>query len=165
MKKPSSFRLIAPLFLAGLLFLLFTGNVQAQWYKKYGVTEMNELTEVQLSHALHKAKRNTWIGAAITGIGTALIIEGIIDVSKSNKDNNLFEEFANAIGGTTEIVLGVVPFLAVGVPLMVANANRKKNIELALVRLGTTACFGNNPSVKWGSNQSSTLGLSLKINF
>jgi len=149
--------------LAGLLFLFFTFNFQAQWYTKYCVNDMNDLTEFQLTKALQKANRNIWIGGAIAAVGTTMMVQSIIELSSSN-DDDLLDSFGSSIGGTIGIVVSLIP-LAVGIPLLVANANRKTSIKMALTKFNTTSDIGNRQSSNWGYQPTAAVGLSLTISF
>lgn len=152
-------------YLVGALIFLFTINVEAQWYeRKYSVNDINDLNELQLTQALQKAKNNIGLGVALTVIGTGAMIGGIAIINKGRHKDDFFEGFFTAMEGGGIIVLGVIPF-AIGVPIWLVNADRKKSIKVALVKFNTTSFLGNNQPTYFGGKQPSTLGLSVKISF
>ena len=52
-----------------LVFVLFVFNANSQWYQKYGVTNINDLSEEQLKYSLHKAETNIKTGKILTFTG------------------------------------------------------------------------------------------------
>ena len=153
-------------FLVGTLLILLTVNVDAQWYeRKYGVQGIGYLSETQLAQALQQAENNTQLGKIITvaGIGCELIGVAII-ASNFCIMGCSSQEIAAANAGGILFAAGFVT-MVVGIPIWAVNGGRKKDIELALVRLNDFSYLGNNQSTCFGFKKHSTLGLSVKINF
>jgi len=66
--------------------------------------------------------------------------------------------------GNDVVGLGLIP-LVVGIPLLVANANRKTSIKMALAKFNITSYTGNKQSANWGYQPAAAVGLSLTISF
>ena len=149
-------------FLVGTLLILLTVNVDAQWYSKYGVNDINELSETQLNFALQQFDKNYKAGRIVTlvGIGSELFGWSMALIAISTWSSSKFLEYSFFILVPTGIVT-----MCVGIPLWSVNANRKKDIELALAKFNTASFLGNNQPTYFGYKQPSAFGLSVKISF
>ncbi|WP_167617979.1 hypothetical protein [Maribellus sediminis] len=146
------------------ILILFTFSVQAQWYYKYGVTNVDELTENQLKIALQQTTKRTHVGATLTFIGAGMVIGGVALFNNATHDNDTGDAIGKGFSGASLYSFGFIS-MAVGIPIWIVNGNRKSSIELALVKFNTSSYLGNNSSENLGFKQPPNLGLSVKINF
>jgi len=156
--------------LIGILFFLLTINVQAQWYnRRYGVNNINDLSESQLKIALQNAEKSIKTGKTLTyiGIGTTLL-GGILVADGLSSMGDSWESFWNgwgeAAGGMLLMVTGS-GLMVVGIPLWAVNKSRTNSIKVTLVKFNTASFTGYNQHACYGLTQPSALGLSLEIPF
>ena len=131
-----------------LLFFVVIGNGQVNDKPK-----LNELNQDQLNFALAKSKKTikagkivTFIGLGVTFIGSAVLIS---EAGKLVTDNNPSENTASS-GLNAAIIGGVTT--CIGIPVWIAGSNRKKKIEMELVKF--------NPK-----GSASINGIGLKLRF
>ena len=131
-----------------LLFFVVTGNGQVNDKPK-----LNELNQDQLNFALAKSKTTiktdkivTFIGLGVTSIGAAMLIS---EAGKLVTDDNPSGNTASS-GLNVAIIGGVTTWI--GIPVWIAGSNRKKKIEIELVKF--------NPK-----GSASINGIGLKIRF
>ena len=148
------------------VLIFFILNVQAQWYSKYGVNDINDLSEEQLQFALQKSEKNlksgkilTYAGLGASTVGLAISIHAtahwVTDPLNPNHDE--------MTAGGLFLMMGLGA-MVVGVPLWAVNASRRNKIEIALIKFNTESFLMNNQSAHFRFNQNSILGLSVKIN-
>ena len=148
-------KLVVVLFLA-----LFVINVQAQWYSRsFGVDNINDLSQAQLNYALQRAQSNVKIGRILTLSGVGAFTVGTVIAATSlggflsTWDTNELDTY---VAGSMLMLLGMGSS-AVGLPFWIIGANRKKKVEVALLRFNTSAITRYR--------QPEQFGLSLKVNF
>ena len=152
-------------YFVGAIIFLFTINVEAQWYqRKYGVQSIGFLNETQLTKVLQHTKKNINTGQILTGAGICFEIIGGVLVASNFCIFCTEEQLARVNGGTVLFAGGFITMM-VGIPLWAVNGHRKKDIELALVRINAHSYLGNNQPIYFGGKQPSILGLSVKISF
>ena len=145
-----------------LIVFLITFSVKAQWYYyQYNVNDIDKLTEPELELAMRDAemkistgKSLTFIGAGLTFIGTGITFLGDItlDRSKYSATTRLtLPNFKGNIYGTVITFYGIIA-TATGTVIWVYGASKKRDINIALVKLRT------NTSMV-------TPGVSIKFNF
>lgn len=150
------------------ILILFTLNVQAQWYtQKYGVNDLNELSQAQMEFSLSKTEKNIKTGKILTYTGLGAGMVGMIigahatgGILERGIDDTMAEFTAGGM-----LMLGGITCMVIGIPLWAVNANRRNEIEIALLKFNTTSYLGNNYPTNFKFKQPPNLGLSLKINF
>ena len=130
------------------LFIVVIGNAQVITKPK-----LNELNQDQLNLALVKSKKTiktgkivTFIGLGVTSIGVAILVS---EAGKQVTDDNPGGNTASS-GLNVAIIGGVTTWI--GIPVWLAGLNRKKKIEIELVKF--------NPKGSVSIN-----GIGLKIRF
>ena len=131
-----------------LLFFCSIGNAQVNNKPK-----LNELNQDQLNLALAKSKKTiktgkiiTFLGLGVTSIGVVMLIN---EASELVADDNPSGNSASS-GLNVAIIGGVTTWI--GIPVWIAGSNRKKKIEIELVKF--------NPKGSVSIN-----GIGLKIRF
>jgi hypothetical protein len=119
-------------------------QVYAQWYKSYGVNNINELTEAQCKEAMEKAAITVKGGRILTVIGGAdAILGGILFSIPSTSNGNMnFKEELNAdlknlfrdVFGAVFLITGGA-IAASGIPIWITGAVRKSSIRKVLAKL------------------------------
>jgi len=138
-----------------------------QWYNSFGVTNINELTEAQCKVAMEKATKLIGTGTAFAIIGgLAAIVGGIVYYSgltsiMTGSYNEITKNTQNAMIGGVIMYCGA-GLSAIGIPLWIAGAMRKADIEIALAKFPAKVAFG--PRIIKDLNHYS-LGLSMSITF
>lgn len=149
------------LIIAALILLSITGN--CQWYhRRYGVNDINQLSQKQLNEALRKAKAGARVGGFVSVISGVGIISGIITLS-SVKDR---EDEGKAYSGV--FLTGIsIPLEITGLTIWGINATRKNNIKNTLKNLDINVKLINNPSANLfeDSNSPSVPCIFLKFYF
>jgi hypothetical protein len=158
------------LILAALTLLSVDGNCQNIYYKKYGVKELNQLTQDQLAKELKWNKKAVGLSIGILAVGTSFIVLGSYLNKEANKTLTTVEDFE---AWPFEKVLGIVLITSGSVidlcglfllPYSSIQINKiKKLLGNSEVKLG----FINSPTDNMynRSNMSLTPGISLTINF
>ena len=120
---------------------------------------------MQLTQALQQTEKKIIAGKVltVTGIGCE-IIGGILIASNFCILGCSPQEIAAANTGGVLFAAGIIT-MVVGIPIWAVNGGRKKDIEVALVRLNDFSYLGNNQPSYYGYKQPSAFGLSVKINF
>jgi hypothetical protein len=158
------------LILAAIILLSVDGNCQNYYYKKYGVKELNQLTQEQLTKELKLNKKAVGFSIGALAVGTSFIVLGSYLNKEANKTLTTVEDFE---AWPFEKVLGIV-FITSGsaidlcglflLPYSSIKINKiKKLLGNSEVKLGVI----NSPINKMDnrSNISLTPGISLTINF
>ena len=121
------------------------------YYKKYGVKDMNQLTQEQLSERLRLNKQLLVLDPVIMVVGTTFIIAGIHLINKANAEEISVE---GAFNYPREKVLGTA-FLSSGIvcdicgllllPLSLTEINKIKKVqENREIKLGLISCPQNS---------------------
>ena len=142
--------------LFGLLFL----DAQGQWYsRRFDVNSINDLSEIQLNYALERAQANVKTGKILTysGIGAFTVGMFIAATGINGFWNGLDEDDLNRYAAGSVLMLVGMGSTMVGVPFWVAGSHRKRQVEIALLRLDNVAYTGFKPT--------QPLGLSLTLRF
>jgi Flp pilus assembly protein TadB len=142
----------------------------AQWYKSYGVTNKNELTEDQCNEAMKKATTILNLGKATSIMGGVFALTGGLAFSSFYIVGAAYPSinFGAAILILSIAILGKgAMFLggglaAIGVPIWVTGSVRKRNIKTVLS--GFPAKLALVPVVNKDFNHYSP-GLSVVITF
>ena len=101
--------------IAFLIISSLINSVNAQWYyTKYGVDELNDLTDAQLMESYSNARASSIGGGVATGTGIALMLSGFAKATA-----NIGENFAIAL---TSYGTGSPPFKSVGRGLALSGA-------------------------------------------
>jgi len=147
--------------------LLLPNRVCAQWYTAYGVTNINELTEAQCNLALDKATKISTTGTMLTVLGGIVAIGGGIAYSSalsnlmSAKSLSEIERYTqNGLYAAAALYCGG-GVLGIGIPIWIAGAMRKSDVEIALAKFKT--------NVSWSpvllKNQLNGYGLGISLSF
>jgi hypothetical protein len=158
-------------FLIFSTIILFSVGGNCQWYyKKYGVKDMNQLTQEQLNERLRLNKQLLVLDPVIMVVGTTFIIAGIHFINKANAEEISLE---GAFNFPREKILGTV-FLSSGVvcdicgflllPLSLTEINKIKKIQKNReIKLGLISC---PPNIMFNHSDISLIpGISLSILF
>lgn len=124
-----------------LLLISLTFSASAQWYyKMYGVTTLDSLTEMQLNSCLQKSLGTIKTGKTMTIVGAGLFAGSFALVLTSYATSN-----ANPTIGFIQLLTGGLLFPAgiivggIGVGHLIVGSSRKKDIKLALVKFEGSA--------------------------
>lgn len=155
--------------ICALLFIVAL-NSHAQWfYKSYGVTNINDLSESQLKLALQDAEKKIKTGKTLTFIGIGSTILGsIIYADAMSSAGDSWDEFWNSMskGGAGLLIASAgTASMAIGIPFWIVGVNRKNSIEVTLVNFNSSSYLRSKQSAILGYNPQTSIGLSLKINF
>ena len=148
-------------------FVLFVFNANSQWYQKYGVKNINELSKEQLNYCLQKAETNITTGKILTCTGLGVGLIGII--VGAHATTNIFTEDINktanemTTGGV--LIFTGMGAMAVGIPFWIVGASRRNKIEVALIKFNYSSCLGDYQPATLTFKQPTTIGLSFKVNF
>ncbi len=123
-----------------LITIIFASTVNAQWYSQYGVTNMNELNQVQLNMAFDQGVKLQKGGVITTIISSAMLIVG--SVMYSNGINNIvssttYTQIDNGVSKGTNgalLLYGGGIGLCVGVPIWIVGAQRMNAVKVHLVK-------------------------------
>ena len=150
-----------------LVFVVFAFNANSQWYQKYGVTNINDLSEEQLQFSLHKAETNLKTGKILTftGLGASLVGAIIAANATTGIFNRNIDETFNQYAYGSILMLGGMGAMAVGIPFWIVGASRRNQIEVALIKFSYSSYLGNYQPPNLNYKQPITIGLSLKVNF
>jgi hypothetical protein len=151
------------------LFALMAIDSEGQWYnKKYGVSDINGLTEEQLSTSFQESGNNLLIAAVVAGCGGLLIWAGKSTIKNGlDEDATAIEQlFGAEFMGKTYIVLGVGA-IAGGTVTALVLFGRHERIRSVLHRnYGPAASLSISPSViTTGFMQSPAVGMTVRVNF
>jgi hypothetical protein len=157
------------LFLAVIILLSVESNCQ-WYYKKYGVKDLNQLSQEQLNKRLRINKKLIGFNVGVMIVGTTFIIAGTHLINKANAEELSVEGFYNY---PREKTMGIV-FLSSGIicdicglillPLNLTEINKiKKVLGNPEIKLGLISCPTNN--IINHSNISLIPGISLAIQF
>ena len=150
------------LFLIGLL-ILFVLDVHAQWYYKYSVTNINDLSKEQLNLALQNTETKIKIGRALTFIGLGGTLLGIITITDAAAARSEWDSWEESWNNWAKSTMGIALLAAggltmvIGIPILTIHSNRKNSIEVALANF--------NSSTYLRHKQSAIVGLNFKIIF
>jgi hypothetical protein len=130
--------------MSAMLFLAF--SVNAQWYyNSYNVSNINDLNKAQLDLSLTKANQSVKTGQIMTGIGVGVgIIGGIIYASglsgivNSNTIGGINDNLNKGIAGAYLMYGGIIT-AGIGIPIWIVGANKRNDIEVALVKFKGSA--------------------------
>jgi len=117
--------------------ILLSANLYSQWKnRRYGESDINQLSHVQLNEALDRAKDGMSSGAVISAISGIGIVGGIIMATRNSPYPGDIE------GNVTGLLLLAVsiPFEITGLIVWGTNKTRAKNINEVL----------RNPDLKLG---------------
>jgi hypothetical protein len=132
------------------ILIFFTVFVNAQVNTK---PKLNELNQDQLNLALTKSQKTVTIGKSLTAGGLGLTVVGMSMVIaagiKSIDDGS--DNSNTALAGSYIMILGSCTSL-IGIPIWIVGADKRKNIELELVKFKTKGSASIN-------------GIGLKIRF
>jgi len=150
-----------------LVFVLFVFNANSQWYQKYGVTNINDLSEEQLKYSLQKAETNIKTGKILTYTGLGFGIIGIIVGTHATLGifNNELDKTLNEYTAGGALILGGMGAMAVGIPFWIVGTSRRNQVEVALISLKYSSYSGNYQPANLKFRQPTSIGLSLKVNF
>jgi len=114
-------------------------SASAQWYyKMYGVTTMDSLTEAQLNLGLQKSLSTIKTGKIMTVVGTAMTVGGyVLALSSFNADDWESGVSQGLTGGM--LFYGGVIVGGIGVGHWIVGSSRKKDIQLVLVKFEGSA--------------------------
>ena len=123
-------------FLIMISIIMLSVSANCQWYnRQYGVSDINQLSQIQLNEALIRAKNGISSGAVISIIIGIGIVSGISIAAASNAP----EEVNRAYGGVF-LAIGSVPLGLAGATTWAINGTRAKSIKEVLksteVKLG-----------------------------
>lgn len=157
--------MIVSLILAGCLL---SYNVNAQWYKRYGVTDSNDLTENQWNTALEKAemtinkgKNLTIAGGISIGIGSAIYGIGYASLKDEEGFDVLGEYLLLVTVSGAFSYLGSLCLIS-GIPTWIIGGSRKSIIIKAKKKYASQLSF--TPYLNTHPNRSS-VGLRLTLFF
>jgi len=124
------------LLLIALVAILLSVIGNCQWYnRRYGESDINQLSQEQLNEALIRAKDGMSSGAVISIISGIGIVSGISIAAASNAP----EKVNRAYGGVF-LAIGSVPLGLAGATTWAINGTRAKSIKEVLksteVKLG-----------------------------
>jgi hypothetical protein len=163
-------RFILLIILAPAFAILNPFQAYAQWYKKYGVANSNELTEAQCKEAMGNASEKVKVGVIIIVIGGAAsglggILLSIPPTSHGNAIGDDFKAslddlFLDIFGALFLITGGVIA--ATGTPIWITGAVRKSKIREALGKFPAKVSL--SPRIIQDFNHYSA-GLSLAMRF
>jgi len=122
-----------------LLLISMAISASAQWYyKMYGVTTMDSLTEAQLNLGLQKSLSTIKTGKIMTVVGTAMTVGGyVLALSSFNADDWESGVSQGLTGGM--LFYGGVIVGGIGVGHWIVGSSRKKDIQLVLVKFEGSA--------------------------
>ena len=131
--------------------ILFSVNVNCQWYyKKYGVKDMNQLTQEQLNERLRLNRQLLVLDPVFMVVGTTFIIAGIHFINKANAEEISVEGGFNypreKVLGTAFLFSGIVCDICglLLLPLSLAEINKIKKVqENREIKLGLIRCPQN----------------------
>jgi hypothetical protein len=145
------------IFFAITLILALVYNGKSQWYTwKYGVKDINELSQKQLEQSLTQASLQKLGGFFLMVLGPIPFVKGISEYNKSIElGGNLGEGKAYS---AVFLIGGAVLMETVGVAMLLSNNSKIKEITKAMNRtqiglgftdrqLGQGYCLSNNPKI------------------
>jgi len=156
--------------LASIILLSVDVNCQNYYYKKYGVKELNQLTQEQLAKELKLNKKAVGFSIGALAVGTSFIVLGSYLNKEANKEPTSFKDVE---AWPSEVVLGIVLITSGSVidlcglfllPYCSIKIDKiKKLMGNSEVKLGLI----NSPTynIYNSSNMSLTPCISLAINF
>jgi hypothetical protein len=122
-----------------LLLISMAISASAQWYyKMYGVTTMDSLTEAQLNLGLQKSLSTAKTGKIMTVVGAGMIVGGYaLALSSFNADDWESGVSQGLTGGM--LFYGGVIVGGIGVGHWIVGSSRKKDIQIVLVKFEGSA--------------------------
>jgi hypothetical protein len=140
-------------FLIIINVIMLSANCNCQWYnRRYGESDINQLSQVQLNESLDRAKDGISSGAVISIISGIAIAGGIIMLTRESPYPGDIE------GNVTGLLLiaASIPFEIIGLTVWSTNKTRAKSINEVLrnpdLKLGLVNCqMGNMFSGYQGS--------------
>jgi|OpeIllAssembly_1097287.scaffolds.fasta_scaffold59711_2 hypothetical protein len=121
-------QLMKKLFLILTTLILLSVNGNCQWYnRRYGVNDINQLSEEQLNEALIRTHRGISGGSTLSLIGVIGICGGIIEIIATK---NIGEGFGILAG--MGLIIVSVPLEIVGLTKWSINDTRSKSIKEVL---------------------------------
>lgn len=152
------------------ILILTSVHINAQWYSKHGVSDINDLSEQQLEILLQKSRDNVKTGKILTytgfGVGTIGLIVSVNATANVISDPFTVteEELDDFTYGGVLMLLGIGA-MVVGIPLWAINASRRNKVEIAIINFHTRPSSGIDHPVYPIIKPPATYGLSLKINY
>lgn len=117
-------------FLLLSVMIMLCNISDGQWLqRKYNVTNINQLSKEQLQEAYGKTKMKVWTGAAFSYIGTMSLLLGA--TTKTTTKSTRGPEGEGQAYKQVFLVMGTA-FEAIGLPLLLSNAQRLKSIKHAM---------------------------------
>ena len=139
-----------------ILIAIFTTTiVNGQWYyNHHDVTNMNELTEIQLDISLTQAQNLKSAGVIVTVISTASMIVGTVMHKNGLKEitsSNTYEEINDGVNkgmNGAYIMYAGAAGMGLGIPLWIVGGQRMNNIKIHLAKFDPMAY--NSPKLGVG---------------
>jgi len=144
-----------------LLTFIYPHQSNAQWYKKYGVTSVNELSEDQCRAAMGKATNITRTGKRFVLAGGIYAGVGGIAFIAAKSSASLGGELFFRLLGASGIFMGG-GLAAIGIPIWIAGAGRKAKNEKLFAKFPAKGTL--SPRIIQDFNHYS-MGLSVAIRF
>jgi hypothetical protein len=155
-----------------LVVLLLTGMLidsSGQWYyHKYGVADINGLSQEQLNESMKESGNNLLISACVAGVGGLLIWAGKSTLKKGlDEDATWIEELLGAkFLGHTYIVLGIGSITGGAVGSIIFFGRHERIRSVLHRNYIPAASFSISPSIiTSGIMQSSAVGMTVMVNF
>jgi hypothetical protein len=158
------------LFFAALIVLSIDGNCQNYYYKKYGVKELNQLTQDQLANELKLNKKAVVFSIGALVVGTSFIILGSYLNNEANKELTTIEDveawpFEKVLGivfitsGSAVDLCGLflLPYSSIKID-KIKRLLSNSEVKLGFINRATYGMYNR-------SNMSLTPGISLTVNF
>ena len=152
------------LFLTASVLLLTSAVVDCQWYqRRYGVNNINQLTQQQLTESFLRARGGARAGALISGVSAVGIVTGIIMLKHNSPYSG--DIGINVIG--VLVLGGTIPMEITGLTIWVISGTRLQSIRAVMnnteVSLGIMNC---SPYYVSGIAKSSSIPcISITYNF
>ena len=127
-------RITMVLLIAGMTF-----SVSAQWYyRMYGVTTLDSLTEAQLNTGLQRSLEITKTGKVMTILGAGLTVGGYALLVRSFYADDWETGLGQGLTGGLVFYGGLI-VAGVGAGHWIAGSSRKREIQLILVKFQGSA--------------------------
>ena len=151
-------------FIAAAALLLVSENANCQWYqRRYGVNDLNQLSQLQLDEAFMRARGSTRAGALLSVASAIVIGAGIAMVAYDNPHPG--DIGRNAFG--VLLLAGTIPMEITGLTILGISGTRLQTIKAVMnnteVRLGVLNYSQYNNT--GGYNCSSVPGISVIFKF
>jgi hypothetical protein len=159
--------LMKKLILSLLLVMVFISS-SGQWYeKKYGVSRIDLLSDVQMDEAEDQAKNIAVDGVIVLGAGAVGCLAGYLYLSQGlGEDPSVLEELLGPkVIGKGLIFLGIGT-AATGAVIAMVGLTRKSSIQAARNRYNPEGCLNITPILVTNSeNGSVNPGISIILRF